>query len=204
MVFLLTKGKLLLFGLTKTSTFFSMMLSMGVYWTVFGWKFALGLVLSIYVHEMGHVFALNRLGIAASAPMFIPGFGAMVRMHQYPASPAEDAYVGLAGPVWGLFAAIFAWLVYLAGGGEIWGVIARMGAWINLFNLIPIWQLDGHRGFRALSKRIRLTMLLIVGAAAWFIHREKPSRWAFFTVPFVFVGAALISGLGQPGPSRLH
>ena len=173
--FVLTKGKLLLLGLTKTSTLFSMLLSLGVYWTVFGWKFALGLVLSLYVHEMGHVFALNRLGIKASPPMFIPGLGAMVRMHQYPASPSEDAYVGLAGPVWGLFTAIAAWLVFLAGGGEIWGVIARVGAWINLFNLVPVWQLDGHRGFRAISRRGRMLMLLLVSAVA--LYSQEGLLW---------------------------
>src|SRR6266536_2067522 len=41
-IFLLTKGKLLLLGLTKASTLFSMILSLGVYWQVFGWKWALG------------------------------------------------------------------------------------------------------------------------------------------------------------------
>src|SRR5689334_22358418 len=45
LTFLLTKGKLLLLGLTKASTFFTMLLSLGVYWAAFGWKFALGLVL---------------------------------------------------------------------------------------------------------------------------------------------------------------
>jgi len=70
----LGKGKLLLLGLTKSTTLFTMLLSMGVYWTAWGWRFALGLVLSIYVHEMGHVAALQRYGIKATAPMFIPGF----------------------------------------------------------------------------------------------------------------------------------
>ena len=72
-VALLTKGKLLLLGLTKASTFFSMFAMMGVYWTMFGPWLAVGLVLSIYVHEMGHVFALMRYGVKASAPLFIPG-----------------------------------------------------------------------------------------------------------------------------------
>ena len=66
-VVLLTKGKILLLGLTKASTFLSMFVSVGVYWTVFGGWFALGLVLSIYVHEMGHVVALMRYGIHAGA-----------------------------------------------------------------------------------------------------------------------------------------
>ena len=72
LVFVLTKAKLLLFGLTKAGTLLSMLLSAGVYWTIWGWKFAFGVVLSIYVHEMGHVQALQRYGIKATAPMFIP------------------------------------------------------------------------------------------------------------------------------------
>ena len=104
LLFVLTKGKLLLLGMTKWSTVLSMALSLGVYFTLWGFWFALGFVLSLYVHEMGHVIALRRLGIAASAPMFIPGVGAFVRMKQYPATPSEDAQVGLAGPVFGLAA----------------------------------------------------------------------------------------------------
>jgi len=68
LVFLLTKAKFLLLGLTKMSTLFSMAAAAGVYWTLWGWKFALGVVGSIYVHEMGHVAALRRYGIKASAP----------------------------------------------------------------------------------------------------------------------------------------
>src|SRR6478735_4056531 len=72
--------KPLLLGLTKLGTLWTMLLSVGVYWTLFGWQFALGLVLCIYVHEIGHVVALKRLGIAASSPMFITGLGAVVRL----------------------------------------------------------------------------------------------------------------------------
>jgi Zn-dependent protease len=102
----LSKGKLILFGLSKFSTFSTMLLSMGAYWALYGWKFGVGLVLSIYVHEMGHVYALRRFGFAASAPTFIPLLGAFVRMKQHPVSPVEDARIGLAGPIWGKTAAI--------------------------------------------------------------------------------------------------
>ena len=169
--FVVTKGKFLLAGLTKSGTFLSMFLSLGVYWAAFGWKFAAGLIASIYVHEMGHVAALHRLGIRASAPMFLPGLGAVVRMQQYPVDAREDARVGLAGPLWGLAAALVAAAVFFLTQAPIWGAIARVGAWINLFNLVPIWQLDGGRGFRALSRseRFGITVLL---AALWFLTRE--------------------------------
>jgi Zn-dependent protease len=149
------KAKLLLGGLTKSSTLFSMLASLGVYWTAWGWWFALGLVLSLYVHEMGHVAALRRFGIAASAPMFVPGFGAFVRLKQYPSSPREDARVGLAGPLWGFGAALFALVLFHVTKQPLFAAIAKVGAWINLFNLLPIWQLDGGRGFRALSRADR-------------------------------------------------
>src|SRR5438094_1343829 len=170
-VFLLTKAKLLLFGLTKAGTLFSMLLSAGVYWTLWGWKFAIGIVLSIYVHEMGHVQALQRYGIKATAPMFIPGLGAVIRLKQYPANPREDARVGLAGPLWGLGAALAAYAVYRATGIGVWGAIAHFGAWVNLFNLTPVWQLDGARGFRALA-RYQRWMAVAVIAVMWVATSE--------------------------------
>ena len=167
----LTKGKLLLLGLTKLSTFASMLAFFAVYWSLYGWKFALGFVLSIYIHEMGHVMALRKYNIAASAPMFIPFVGALVRMKQYPASVGEDARVGLAGPIWGLGAAVVAWLAAITTGLPIWYAIAHTGAWLNLFNLIPVWQLDGGRGFRALTRQQR-GIALGAAIAMWAITQE--------------------------------
>jgi len=167
----LAKGKFVLLGLTKLSTLTSMLLFLGVYWAMFGWQFALGFVLSIYIHEMGHVFALRKYGIAASVPMFIPFLGAFVRLKQYPANVIQDARVGLAGPIWGFGAAVFAWLCAVVTGLPIWYAIAHTGAWINLFNLIPIWQLDGGRGFRALT---RIQRGIAAGAALtmWALTQE--------------------------------
>jgi Zn-dependent protease len=167
----LTKGKLVLLGLTKLSTFASMLAFFAVYWSLFGWKFALGFVLSIYVHEMGHVIALRKYGIAATSPMFIPFVGAIVRLRQYPANVAQDARVGLAGPIWGLGAAVVAWFAALTTGLPIWYAIAHTGAWLNLFNLIPVWQLDGGRGFRALTRKQR-GMALGVAVAMWAMTQE--------------------------------
>jgi Zn-dependent protease len=171
LLLLLTKGKLLLLGFTKAGTVFSMALSFGVYWTAFGWAFAAGLILSLYVHEMGHVAALRHFGIRGSLPMFLPGIGALVRLQQHPASPIEDARIGLAGPLWGMSAAIAAYLGFLGGGWPLLGAVARWGAWINLFNLLPVWQLDGGRAFRALSRSQRIVSAAAMGAL-WLWTRE--------------------------------
>ena len=171
LILLLTKAKLLLFGFTQAGTFFSMLLSFSIYWTVWGWKFALGLVMSIYIHEMGHVLALRRYGIRASAPMFIPGLGAFIQAKQHPLHPGEDARVGLAGPWWGLGTAWASCAVFRMTGWGTWGALAKVGAWITLFNLAPIWQLDGSRGFSALSRLQRWTVVA-VAAFAWWMTRE--------------------------------
>ncbi|HEX4966457.1 MAG TPA: site-2 protease family protein [Thermoanaerobaculia bacterium] len=167
----LGEGKLLLLGLGNAGTLASMLLSMGVYWTVFGWKLALGLILSIYIHEMGHVATLRRYGIRGSLPMFIPGFGALILLRQRLANAAEDARVGLAGPLWGLGAALATWAAFRLTGLPVLGAVARWGAWINLFNLLPVWQLDGGRAFHALSRPQRFLAAAALGAA-WFFTKE--------------------------------
>jgi Zn-dependent protease len=170
-ILVLAKGKFLLLGLTKASTFFSMIASLGVYWTAWGWKFALGLVVSIYIHEMGHVAALRRLGIPASAPMFIPGVGAVVLLKRHVANPRDDARIGLAGPIWGLGAALGSFLVYKLTGAGFWGALAHVGGWITLFNLIPVWQLDGSRGFHAMSKMQRWLAVFLIGGM-WLVGQD--------------------------------
>ena len=101
-VLLIGKLKFLLLGLTKATTFISMFAFFGVYWSVYGWPLALGIVVSIYIHEMGHVAMLRRLGIAAGAPLFIPGVGAVVMLRALGVVPVTGAKIGLAGPGGGL------------------------------------------------------------------------------------------------------
>ncbi len=213
LVLALTKGKLLLLGLTKASTVLSMALSMGVYWSLWGWRFALGFVAAMYVHEMGHVAALRRYGIAATAPMFVPGLGAFVRYKQHRASAVEDARVGLSGPLWGLAAAVAAWAASLATSWPSLAAIAHASAWLNLFNLLPLGSLDGGRGFRALSRPQRwiaaaalagmwfwtgeaLLLLLLIVAVGRAMAGEAPQaghRSALLTYVGLVVALALLS-----------
>jgi Zn-dependent protease len=164
------KLKTILFGLSNATTLFSMLLSLGAYWTLFGWQFALGLVLSIYVHEMGHVIVLRKYGFKATPPMFIPGFGALIRLQQQVVNPREDAEIGLAGPVYGLGAALFSLLLWYATGRPIFAAVAGLGAWINLFNLVPIYTLDGGRGFHAMSRLQKFLAAATVGGAWYLTH----------------------------------
>ena len=165
-ILLLTKGKLLLLGLTKLSTLSSMAVFLGVDASFLGWQLALGIVLSIYVHEMGHVAALHRHGIKATSPMFIPGLGAFIRSQQRIHGEWAEADVGLAGPLWGLGAAIVSYAVYGVTGARYWAILAGWGALINAFNLLPLWQLDGAHAFKAMSRSHRIVATVALLAAA--------------------------------------
>ncbi len=178
-----SKLKFLVLGLSKLSTVLTMFASFAVYASFWGWRFAAGFVLSIYVHEIGHVVALRRFGIAATAPMFIPGFGALVRLKQYPATPREDARVGIAGPIWGAGAAIATWGVAVATDSALMYAIASTGALINLFNLIPVASLDGGRAYRGMS---RIQRGIVTGALGF--------AWAVTHVPFTFIVALVLGG----------
>lgn len=144
LLFFVTKGKLLLLGLTKAGALLSMFAFLGIYWREWGWAFAVGILVSIYLHELGHVVALRRYGVPVSAPMFVPGFGAYVRHGVLPTSRI-GARVALAGPAAGLVTAALALAIYEITGEGYWAAIAHLGAIINLGNLIPVWQLDGAR-----------------------------------------------------------
>ena len=167
-VFLLTQAKFLLLGLTKAGTLLSALAFFATSWAEHGWMFAAGIVVSIYIHEMGHVAALRRYGIPATAPMFIPGLGALIRMKGVHLSPREESRVGLAGPLWGLGAALFAAVLFMSTGARIWAAIAGVGAWINLFNLIPFRPLDGGRGFQSYTQWQRWIVAAVVGTLFYF------------------------------------
>jgi Zn-dependent protease len=148
------KLKALLFLLPKLKIFTTsatMLVSVGAYALIWGWRFALGFVLLLLVHELGHVIQLRREGIRAGAPMFIPFLGALVAMKELPKNAAAEARVGLAGPVLGSLGALVPLALYALTGDELFKALAFVGFLLNLFNLLPVLPLDGGRAMAALS-----------------------------------------------------
>jgi Zn-dependent protease len=93
--------------------------------------------------------------------------------------PIPDSRIGLAGPVYGFGAALVSLGLYYSTGAKIWAAIANFGALVNLFNLIPVWSLDGSRGFHSLT---RLQRGIVLGAAA--------ALWMWTSNPMLFLVAA--------------
>jgi Zn-dependent protease len=148
------KLKLLLLALPKLkllTTSGSMLVSIGAYSLIWGWKFAVGFVVLLFVHEMGHVIALRREGIKASAPMFIPFLGAVVSAKSLGGNAAAEARVGLAGPILGSLGALALLPIAHATHNDLWRALAFTGFFLNLFNLLPVLPLDGGRAMAAMA-----------------------------------------------------
>lgn len=152
--FLLAKFKgfaLLLLKVKFLGTALTMIVSVGAYALLFPVSFAVGFVVLIWIHEMGHVLQLKREGIEASPVMFVPFLGAFVAMKEMPKDALAEARVGLAGPVLGTLGALGALGIYALTLEPLFLGLAYVGFFLNLFNLLPMLPLDGGRAVGALS-----------------------------------------------------
>ena len=129
----------------------TMVLSMGAYAMFWGWQYAVGFVLLIFVHECGHLIAARRLGLKVGAPVFIPFMGAFIALKDAPRNAWVEAEVGAGGPLLGSIGAAACELIYLATGNQLFRALAYSGFFLNLFNLAPVGFLDGGRIVTALS-----------------------------------------------------
>ncbi|MEY2407868.1 MAG: hypothetical protein QOF48_538 [Verrucomicrobiota bacterium] len=137
----------------------TMLLSIGVYAIAWGWKFAAGFVLLIFIHECGHLLAARHFGLRVTAPMFIPFLGAFILLKDSTRDAWVEAWVGISGPILGAVGSAICHIIYLLTGETLFGGLAFSGYFLNLFNLAPVGFLDGGHIVTALSP-----WLWIVGA----------------------------------------
>jgi Zn-dependent protease len=225
----LLKLKLLFLVLAKftfVTTAVTIVLSVGAYTLIWGWRFAALFVLLLFVHELGHALWLKREGIPASAPVFIPFMGAVIGMRGMPRDAYVEAKVGLAGPVLGTLGAAAVLALGEWQNSDLLRAVAHTAFLLNLFNLIPIVPLDGGRAMAAIHPALwiagiaGLAALLIVSPNAilililFFAVREAMARYrtrgearaaSYYAVPksrraliaIVYVGVAAACVLGM-------
>ncbi len=141
----------------------SMLLFIWVYAMAYGWWFALGFVLLIFVHECGHLIVAKRLGLRVGAPMFIPFVGALITLKEAPRNAWMEAQLGIGGPLLGTVGASVCYGLYALTGTRLFSALAYTGFVINLFNLAPIGFLDGGRIVTALSPWLWVVGTVIIG-----------------------------------------
>jgi Zn-dependent protease len=178
-------GLLVKFG--GSLKFLGIFVSVGGYALIWGWPFAIGLVLLILVHELGHYLEAKRQGLKVSLPVFIPFIGAYVALRDVPFDPWRNAKVSLAGPVVGGVGSLVVLGAGEAADSRLLLALAYTGFFLNLVNLVPIGILDGGRLFQ--SWRV-----LKAGAGAPTPARAHALAWrvAFLSLA---TAAALAAGM---------
>jgi Zn-dependent protease len=170
LVAFLKYGGVLLLKIPALGTLLSVLVSFGLYAVSFGPWFAVALIAMLFVHEMGHVLEIRRQGMQATAPIFIPFLGAAIFQRSHPTTALKQAQIGIAGPIAGTIGATAAWFLYLSTGQPVFVLAAVLGFFLNLFNLIPVWQLDGSWILAPVSKWVYVAGYGLVVVAVIWLH----------------------------------
>jgi Zn-dependent protease len=158
--------------LLKSKFLVSMVVSAAFYVWLGGWWFGVGLIVLLFVHEMGHVLEARRQGLLVSVPVFIPFMGALISMKQLPRDAWREARLAIAGPLLGSAGALALYIAGAAYDSQQLKALAFLGFLLNLFNLLPVVPLDGGRITAALHPA--LWLLGLVGLLALVLYQPNP------------------------------
>jgi Zn-dependent protease len=145
----------------------TMLLTIWIYTRIWGWKFAVGFVLLLLVHECGHLLVAKKFGLKVGAPVFIPFMGAFIALKEAPRNAWMEACVGIGGPILGSLGALFCNLLGEIFDAPIFIALASFGYLLNLFNLTPVGILDGGRIVTAMSRWLWLPGFAVLLWLGW-------------------------------------
>jgi Zn-dependent protease len=157
-------GSAKLGGLMPTAL--SMLASVWLYAQAWGWWFAVGFVLLLLLHELGHAAVIKAKGLRTSPIVFLPFVGALISIKDQFRDASVEAEMAWGGPAIGALTASACYLAFVGTGNEFWLHLAYVGFLLNLFNLLPISPLDGGRVVAAISTWLWVPGLLLGGLLA--------------------------------------
>jgi Zn-dependent protease len=179
--------------------FLGLFVSVGAYALIWGWKFGVGFVVMILIHELGHFVEGKRQGLDVSLPRFIPFLGAYVMIKNSPLNPLQNAKLALAGPAAGGLAAAACWAVASASGSSLLHALAYAGFFLNLINLIPIGILDGGAIWHAYRLAKAEPMVPIDAQDGTAVLLPGAGRGRASLILTLYLGLALLLALGMWG-----
>ena len=133
--------------LGSLAKFAAVFVAFGGYALIWGWRFALGLIVLIFVHELGHFLEASREHLHPSLPVFVPFLGAYVNHTR--GNPWQTVRVAIAGPILGGLAALACFIAGRADGSGLLVALGYFGFVLNLINLMPFGILDGGAVWRS-------------------------------------------------------
>ena len=232
LILILSKFKFLLVLLKLgkfAATLGSMFIMVIVYAKLYTWAFGIGFVLLIFIHEMGHYLMAKKIKLPVSMPLFIPFVGAFIKMKEQPENATAEAKVAIGGPLLGSFGALLCLRLYSATNRDFFLALAYIGFMLNLFNLIPIYPLDGGRIVSAISPKIWLIgiplmliaaikfynpiiiIFLILGIAQAYHQWKKPDKKYFQTdiktkmvFSIAYFSMVILLGIGMVYINSIH
>lgn len=123
--------------------------------------FLLGVAGSVLLHELGHALVARQFGLKTKEISLTP-MGGFSNIDEMPETPRVQLLVVLSGPVVSLLLAGACFAIAASGAGELSAPLAwndpdarpfNQLAWLNLvlglYNLLPIFPMDGGRALRA-------------------------------------------------------
>ncbi len=208
-----TKWLLVLVKFAKLKTLLTMLIAVWAYGTIWGLPFAVGFILLIFVHELGHGLVMRQQGIPAGAPVFIPFVGAVIAMKGMPRNAYVEALVGIGGPALGTLGAAVCLGIGWATQSQFWFALASTGFLINLFNMLPVSPLDGGRiagvisrwlwlvgfglgGFIFFKTQSPLLFLILVFGAFSFFRMLKQKNTSYYDVDIKYRTTIALSYFG--------
>ena len=139
--------------------------SMAAYVYLFTWQFAVLIMVSLFFHESGHIWAMKRCGLKTKGIYFIPFMGAAAVSESTFGTRRNEVYIAIMGPIWGFGLAIVTLTGYYITGDALYAAAAGWMAMLNLFNLLPISPLDGGRIMKSIAfsidSKIGLVFLVV-------------------------------------------
>lgn len=154
---------------------------------VFDWPRAAGIAVVIFIHECGHLAAVRKLKLPVIGIVLIPFLGGIAFSGRRGQTAAEDAYVGILGPIYGLATGLACLALYPLTKEPFFLQLTELIFWIHLFNMVPIPPLDGSHVLPMLQKPNS-------AMPDPYISRVTPAQKAQFLALYITV--ALFSGIG--------
>ncbi len=174
-------------------------------WTIISsWQFAVVIIAVIMFHEYGHVRAMKKFSIPTKGMYLIPFVGG-VAIGNKPKTQWQDVYISMMGPMYGLLMTIVFYLMYLVSGSDFLGLVAAVSGLVNIFNLLPIYPLDGGRVLKSIAVSMNklggLLFLLAFSLAGFFLSIEIGLH--FFSVIIVLGAVDTFANLGDSSRENL-